>query len=522
MIKNIFRLEYDKKNLLSLKNYQNADFITQMTAHFIYKVSIVMTIILGLLTVSTIIIQALFYDGVKPFIVLVEIIGLGLLVNSIYILLKGELNKAIHYILILCFSAIWLIMFINEEPIIPRLNSIALAFGVLAMTALLTHNKAKYLVLYTISNLIILAVYSYFIKLTTNIDLGDILDYFIDNTLSFILIAIVSYNLSIIYLKFIERSENALAKVRKSEEEVRLLNEDLEEKVKLRTAELNNALNVIEESNTELQILNEGIASESQKLLILNEKLLISEQKLTIANETKDKFFSIVSHDLKNPLSALITGTDLLFNYYDRFNDEDRIIKIRKISESSKFLFKLLDNLLQWSRSQTNSIEFNCTKNDLVCVINSNIELLKLNAESKNILIKYTGNNYIESNFDVEMINTVIRNLISNAIKFTPEGGTVEIGTIILEEKTSDVYAENKINIYVKDSGVGMSEETINKLFRIDVNITTEGTNKEKGTGLGLILCKEFVEKHKGKIWVESEVGKGSTFWFSLPNQHKI
>ncbi len=516
MINQIFRLEYDEKKLPYLKNYQDADFISQMTAHFIYKVSIVMALILGLLTISTILIQSIFYDGIKPFIILVEFIGLGLLINSIYVLLKGELNKAIHYILILCFSAIWIIMFSNEEPLIPRLNSIALAFGVLAMTALLTHNKAKYLLLYTVSNLLILAVYSVFIKTTTDIDLGDILDYFIDNTLALILIAIVSYNLSIIYLKFIERSENALAKVKKSEEEVRILNEELEEKVQIRTAELNNALNVIEESNAELQILNEGIASEAQKLLFLNDKLSISEQKLSLANETKDKFFSIISHDLKNPLSALIMSSELLSDYYDKFSDEDRVKKIRQISESSKFLFKLLENLLLWSRSQTGAIKFSPEFLNLNKVINSNIELMKLQAQSKKIDLINTLKNELNFVFDEDMITTVIRNLISNAIKFTPEGGSVEIGAITKPSEGLEP-SEGYTNIYIKDSGVGMPEEIRNKLFRIDVNITLEGTNKEKGTGLGLILCKEFVEKHGGKIWVESEVGKGSTFWFSLP-----
>jgi signal transduction histidine kinase len=122
-------------------------------------------------------------------------------------------------------------------------------------------------------------------------------------------------------------------------------------------------------------------------------------------------------------------------------------------------------------------------------------------------------NNILEEQYvtaDIPMLNTIIRNLISNAIKFTPNGGMIEIGTI-------DQPSEGSIVIYVKDSGMGMSDEIKEKLFKIDSKITNVGTNNEKGTGLGLILCKEFIEKHGGRIWVESEIGKGSTFNFSLP-----
>ncbi len=280
--------------------------------------------------------------------------------------------------------------------------------------------------------------------------------------------------------------------------------------------------------NEDLRISNETIEAALYQKSALLEELSISEAKLIASVAAKDKFFSIISHDLKNPISALILGSELLFNYYEKFSDAEIKQKIKQLSESSKFLFKLLENLLHWSRSQTGALQYSPKNDNIVNIINSSFELLKLNAQTKNIeLIKNTPE-ILNCYFDEDMITTVIRNLISNALKFTPESGYVEVGAII---KPSEDYktmsdlkpseglepSEGYLHIYIKDSGVGMDKETIDKLFRIDVNVTSKGTCGEKGTGLGLILCKEFVEKHGGKIWVESEVGKGSTFWFSLP-----
>ncbi len=238
--------------------------------------------------------------------------------------------------------------------------------------------------------------------------------------------------------------------------------------------------------------------------------------KLNEANSTKDKFFSIIAHDLKNPIGNFKNITQMMHEEYQDFTEEERINFLRMMKESSENIYELLENLLEWSRAQRGNIKVDIQEFDLSYLLTSLTQLLKLSADNKNINLvnKIENNTFI--NADVYLINTVIRNLISNAIKFTPEGGMIEIGAIKIPSEGLEP-SEGSIHIYVKDSGVGMDKEMINKLFRIDVNVTSEGTNKEKGTGLGLILCKEFIEKHNGSIWVESELGVGSTFWISLP-----
>ncbi|MCX6154826.1 MAG: ATP-binding protein [Candidatus Kapabacteria bacterium] len=237
-------------------------------------------------------------------------------------------------------------------------------------------------------------------------------------------------------------------------------------------------------------------------------ELLDSQKQLKDLNDTKDKFFSIISHDLKNPLAALITGSNFITRFYDQLDDNELLENIKTFSDSAKYLFKLLENLLEWSRSQTGAIEFKPKQYDLVQLINANIYLLRLNAKEKNITLKANTPDSIYCTFDENMITTVIRNLTSNAIKFTPNGGQVTIQTEMTE-----------LNLIVKitDTGIGISSENISKLFRLDQSFKTLGSNNESGTGLGLIISNEFVEKHNGKIWAESQLGVGSTFCFSLP-----
>ena len=176
----------------------------------------------------------------------------------------------------------------------------------------------------------------------------------------------------------------------------------------------------------------------------------------------------------------------------------------------------MLENLLLWARSQTNNMEFSRQNNSINEIILENFELLKYNLQDKQINFKFKNSENINANFDKNMISTVVRNLFSNAIKFTPYGGTIEIGMTI--EPTDGLQPSGAYtSIYIQDTGVGIPEYHLEKLFSIDSTVTTVGTNKEKGTGLGLILCKEFVEKHGGKIWVESKFGKVSKFSFTIP-----
>lgn len=225
-------------------------------------------------------------------------------------------------------------------------------------------------------------------------------------------------------------------------------------------------------------------------------------------NNTKDKFFSIIAHDLKGPFNAIIGYSDLLLERYLDYDQKKIQLMLQTISNSSKNTLELLENLLVWARSQTGRIKFHPTKVDIQKLILQNCNILKSTAEDKNITITSAipDNSFVFG--DKNMINTILRNLIINAIKFTPKEGKINIDLTL---------KDNQHLISVKDTGVGIPKENIPLLFKIESNVSTKGTEEEKGTGLGLILCKEFVEKHGGKIWVESEVNRGSIFYFTLP-----
>lgn len=303
---------------------------------------------------------------------------------------------------------------------------------------------------------------------------------------------------------------------KKYEREIKALNESLEIKVKERTAELKAALKRIEDSNIELKELNESIALDARKLYLLNEKLAASENELKIANQTKDKFFSIISHDLRNPIGSQRNLLELLSQHFEGMPGEEVLKLINMLYESSNHTVDLLENLLQWSRVQSNRIEFAPTNNTFYYAVERCISLVSPAAKDKNISLKNLVSKSVIAYYDNFFVETTLRNLLTNAIKFTHNGGEVEVGA---KEITISSFNQesNFIEVYVKDSGLGMSKEFLEKLFRIDENVTMPGTAKEKGTGLGLILCKEFVEKQGGRIWVESEEGVGSTFYFTLP-----
>lgn len=236
-----------------------------------------------------------------------------------------------------------------------------------------------------------------------------------------------------------------------------------------------------------------------------------NEKKLQELNATKDKFFSIIAHDLRNPFVALMGLSEYLLTKYNTSDREDHRKKLELMNESAQHAYQLLENLLTWALSQSGGIKFAYKKISLSHVIDDTFKILNASALNKSIelLSKVERKHYVYA--DAYMLETIIRSLISNAIKFTPRNGKVVIGL-------ADNHDQDKefVEIYVEDTGVGIPEGTINDLFRIDKNTTTCGTEKEKGSGLGLILCKEFVEKHGGRIWAESTVGKGSKFSFTI------
>jgi PAS domain S-box-containing protein len=241
-----------------------------------------------------------------------------------------------------------------------------------------------------------------------------------------------------------------------------------------------------------------------------NEQTLrMSEETLRKINADKDKLFSIIAHDLRSPFNGFLGFTDLLVQDLDTFTQEE----IRNIAKSMSFsatnLFRLLENLLEWSRMQQGLIRFNCDEAQLLPIVHGSMSTVLEPAKNKGIELSYDIPEGLTIFADINMLLSVIRNLASNAVKFTPKGGKIII--------SAKVTGDHHVELSIRDSGIGMSSSMVENLFRLDVQTSRKGTEGEPSTGLGLILCKDFIEKHGGKIWVESEEGKGSTFRFTLP-----
>ncbi|MCX6153242.1 MAG: PAS domain S-box protein [Candidatus Kapabacteria bacterium] len=240
--------------------------------------------------------------------------------------------------------------------------------------------------------------------------------------------------------------------------------------------------------------------------------LILNEIKLKEINSQKDKFFSIIAHDIKGPFTGFLGLTKVISEEFNELTMSELQEISLNLHESANNLYKLLENLLEWSRMQRGVTAFNPDSLLLHSLVYQNINIVHEFAKQKEITLfnLIPDNLYVTA--DIPMLNTVFRNLISNAIKFTPRAGKIEIGANIKSSKAS----EDKIIIYVKDNGIGIDENTIDKLFQIDQKISRPGTENEPSTGLGLLLCKEFIEKHGGNIWAESKEGKGTTFYFTL------
>ncbi|MEN8119942.1 MAG: hybrid sensor histidine kinase/response regulator [Bacteroidota bacterium] len=244
-----------------------------------------------------------------------------------------------------------------------------------------------------------------------------------------------------------------------------------------------------------------------------NDALKNTEQELRIANTAKDKFFSIIAHDLKSPFNALFGFSELLYENFDEYDTEEQKEFISHVHQGLKNTYKLLEDLLLWSRAQSGTIDFNPEKLNLFMLILETMGLLGQAASEKSIDLKNEIAENVIVEADKNMLATILRNLISNAIKFTPKNGAITINARLMIIEKAQSYAE----ISIKDNGVGIAKEKLSQLFEISKNVSTKGTENEDGTGLGLMLCKELIEKHTGKIWVKSEVGIGSEFIFSLP-----
>lgn len=254
--------------------------------------------------------------------------------------------------------------------------------------------------------------------------------------------------------------------------------------------------------------LHKELKEKRMQLAIANKELVETENNLQKLNSTKDKFFSIIAHDLKNPFNALLGFSETLNRDYKDLSRKQIHTYIEIINKSATDLYQLLENLLDWSKSQTGNIKYNPEKFSLAEIAGNGINPVRVNAERKMITIKTEVDPKITAYADKNIIATVIRNLVNNAVKFTHYEGEIIV--------SAREGIEN-IELSVSDNGIGIGPAEQKKLFSLHHNITTAGTNNERGTGLGLVLCKEFVHKSGGEIWLKSEKGKGSTFTFTIP-----
>ncbi len=235
--------------------------------------------------------------------------------------------------------------------------------------------------------------------------------------------------------------------------------------------------------------------------------------ELLLLNSTKDKFFGIIAHDLRNPFNSILGFSELIIDKLKKEDVKTSLAFMQYLHKASNSAYELLDNLLTWSRSQSGIIQFKPEMFNIKKQVDYTILMLEGSAKIKgiNIFSNITDDVFVHA--DINMVLTILRNLLTNALKFSNHGDIVSINIKV---------SNNHIVLGVSDTGVGISESRIKKLFRVDENVKTEGTANEVGTGLGLILCKEFVERNGGEIWVESMIGKGSTFFFTLPLNNQL
>ena len=257
-------------------------------------------------------------------------------------------------------------------------------------------------------------------------------------------------------------------------------------------------------ANKELAYQNEEKEKRAEELFIANKEL----KQLLQLNSDKNRFISILAHDLRSPFNGLLGLSEVLIEDIRKLSTDEIEDIANNINKSAKSSFKLLENILSWARAKQGKIPFDPQILNFTNNCEDAVDVLNPIAKAKNITIDFSTGDHINIFADVDMFKAVLRNLVSNAIKFTNAGGTISI---------TAKQMNSNITISVSDNGIGIAPHNLMKLFEMAEVSTTKGTAEETGTGLGLLLCKEFVEKHGGKIWVESEVGKGSDFKFTLP-----
>lgn len=267
---------------------------------------------------------------------------------------------------------------------------------------------------------------------------------------------------------------------------------------------------LLENRQKTIEFQKEELKLQAEELKATAENLEITNQELSQINATKDKLFSIIAHDLLNPFNIILGFTDELLLNFEKLDNEQKLKILGYLKDASDNAFKLLENLLQWSRSQKGSIEFS-PKPTLVSELASEVinEVFHFALKKDLTIINQCNNESLQVFADDQMLKIILRNLIMNAVKFSYHGSKVIV-------EATDIL-KDFILFSVIDQGVGMEKDKLNLLFDLEKNESTAGTDGEKGVGLGLVLCHDFVELHNGKIWVESNPGKGSAFFFTIP-----
>ena len=302
--------------------------------------------------------------------------------------------------------------------------------------------------------------------------------------------------------------------------EIRKLIDEIKSNIKSQETEHNNTfLNSVRHSTDFLQntlvvlmllacILAGYILFLAYKNNKFQEHIISLNQKVTKDSIEKDKFFSIIGHDLMNPFNALLGFSEMLNEAVKKNQHEELSECSSAVHQSAKRIYNLLQNLLVWSRMQNGKMKYSPRSVKIDELISDTMMILIPVARNKEINLAWDVKDDIMVTLDTNMIGSVLQNLVTNAIKFTERGGNVSVSAFV---------ESDNLNFVVSDSGVGMEEEQLQKLFKLDKTASSRGTDDEVGTGLGLIISKEFVELHHGKIWAESTLGEGSRFCFSIP-----
>ena len=267
------------------------------------------------------------------------------------------------------------------------------------------------------------------------------------------------------------------------------------------------------EAQEKITKFNEELGSivkeRTKELQLAYDRLYELNDELKEVNNSKDKFISIISHDLRNPVAAIVSSSEIMMKEIETLQKDDIKNFTRIINASSNKIVDQLNELVEWSTQKTKKINFNPQIKNLYDFVLFSLELIQNNADQKNITISLNIEKNIHVKVDPLLLRSIIQNLITNSIKFTPEGGEITV--------SASKKSKSFIEISIADTGIGMPEEVRSKIFSDESVMTKPGAGRDKASGLGLILVKDFVEKHKGKVWVESESGKGTTFYFTLP-----